>query len=355
MYLFVCGGLCSVAFLCVCSFFSVRCFAFFCVFLLVDVNPYIISLSSRSNSGIYNVGNTIDLIVTFNEPILYLPDAITSTNININDNKQTNVVDSKNAPSLLLNTGGIATFIGYAQQNTNMLLFRYKIGIGEYNMKTNNNVSIPLDVLDSKSFITNGYSFYDNHGNVANDLNIPCCNNRIRGTLPSSVQIMINGNGVKFPPFLYDHTVSPATYANRNNHSTGTSVAPTVIQVLLYVNDLFHVDSGSQSYKMDIITYTRWYDPRLSLSNSQLQYPDTYDSKQLSQIWHPYLSFVNILSAPIVLSQRLLISSDGQVTYIKRQIVTLHSHMNSKNFPFDTEILHVMVNCGISEFAHSVS
>ena len=87
-----------------------------------------------------------------------------------------------------------------------------------------------------------------------------------------------------------------------------------------------------------------WCDTRVAFNSSKHYdkkriFLETDAAKELEEIWWPDVTFVNEVGKRTTENQELIIESDGTVEYREKFGVKLHSNFETKDFPFDSQVL----------------
>ena len=115
---------------------------------------------------------------------------------------------------------------------------------------------------------------------------------------------------------------------------------PTQVKVGLYLVDLAKIDSKKQIFTVDLALFLGWKDSRLagdspggSFASCKLK-PD--------QVWNPGLIFRNAMDIKMTFSS-FKVDQAGTVRFVQRFYGDFSVPLDLKKFPFDTEILNIVV------------
>lgn len=117
----------------------------------------------------------------------------------------------------------------------------------------------------------------------------------------------------------------PTTRPNAEN-------GPTKVTVSLYVMDIEGINNKKQSFTLDLIVRYTWKDPRLA--NVEGKFP-------LNSVWYPNIQLYNLRDVETRFPKVVKIKKGGTVEYTQRYYATLRTHLDFRNFPYDTQILPI--------------
>jgi hypothetical protein len=113
----------------------------------------------------------------------------------------------------------------------------------------------------------------------------------------------------------------------------------TEVGVGIYFMDLFEINDVEQTFKGDVVTVSRWKDPRLA--DEARGEANAYCSIPLERIWTPSLEFVNIREVKNHHKDMIFVDAEGNVTLARRQFLSFSTPMDLARFPFDRQTLEV--------------
>ena len=113
---------------------------------------------------------------------------------------------------------------------------------------------------------------------------------------------------------------------------------PTEVRVAAHVIDLKAIDDAEQTFTADVYLAAVWHDPRLALEDESMR--DSVRTFRVDEIWHPGLEIVNLDEATPLMKRSLHVGGDGTVTQFQRLLGTFSIHLDLRDFPFDTQMLH---------------
>jgi len=130
---------------------------------------------------------------------------------------------------------------------------------------------------------------------------------------------------------------------------------PIEVRLTLHINKIFDIRPIDESYSIDAYLTADWIDPR-----ARALVPETEEKVVLEDnlvddirevLWNPSFELINITGPKESSNKRIFIYKDGKVVYTERFKATMHSDMNFRKFPFDTQQLKIT----IEPFAYSSS
>jgi len=124
----------------------------------------------------------------------------------------------------------------------------------------------------------------------------------------------------------------------RNNRPDADGML-TRVAVGIYVIDVKAVDDVKQTFSADIHGALTWQDRRLSAENLGASLENC--KVKLGDIWHPHINIINSDALKKFYEDIAEIDSDGNVIYRQRFTGAFSSHVDLRDFPFDTQKLHV--------------
>jgi hypothetical protein len=110
---------------------------------------------------------------------------------------------------------------------------------------------------------------------------------------------------------------------------------PTVVNLELFVVDVFSISNVDQSYKVDLYVAASWNDPRLVGSSTRVL--------PTEDVWTPNLTIVNTRAAELLLPDVVRVGPDGEVYGTQRFIGELSARMDLREFPHDSQVLPIQV------------
>jgi len=113
----------------------------------------------------------------------------------------------------------------------------------------------------------------------------------------------------------------------------------TQVGVGIYFIDLFEINDVEQTFKGDVVTVSRWKDPRLA--DEARKEANAYCSIPLDRIWTPSLEFMNIREVENHHKNTTFVDAEGNVTLARRQFLSFSTPMDLARFPFDRQVLKV--------------
>ena len=112
------------------------------------------------------------------------------------------------------------------------------------------------------------------------------------------------------------------------------------VNVRLYINKIYNVDSVQETYNIDGYIEYEWQDERLRYDESGNEQPLIFENDKAldlmkTDIWIPAFEFMNIQGRQETQHFQISIDPDGTVTYEERFFGIFHTEMNFRKFPFD--------------------
>ena len=130
---------------------------------------------------------------------------------------------------------------------------------------------------------------------------------------------------------------------------------PTDVRLSLNINKIHDIRPVAESFNLDAYLAVNWRDQRAGRLVTDHRTSLTFEDEQLEEwhgkLWMPALEIINILGSKSVSNRRLIVYADGRVFYNERFSATLHAPMNFRRFPFDTQLLRIV----IEPFSYSAS
>ncbi|ACS84169.1 ligand-gated ion channel [Musicola paradisiaca] len=128
----------------------------------------------------------------------------------------------------------------------------------------------------------------------------------------------------------------PAWSLPQNSQS---DARPTSVEVSIFINKIYSVNTLEQTYKVDGYMVAQWTDaPRKTPNNKPL----IIENNQIDPFiakgqWVPALEFINVVGSPDTSNKRLVLYPDGRVIYNARFLGTFSNDMDFRRFPFDRQ------------------
>lgn len=142
-------------------------------------------------------------------------------------------------------------------------------------------------------------------------------------TIPSDSQARVDSDGNSSPEASLQSLPIPTE-------------DPVVVQVGIYVYDIFRVDETRQTFEADFYLTLRWQDSRLARRDGCVY------EKELSEIWHPH-AFVRNRRDLVQTYESVEIDPDGSVVCGQRFQGLLSYPLDLKSFPLDRQILPIQI------------
>ncbi|MEI6882591.1 MAG: hypothetical protein WCK82_14825, partial [Bacteroidota bacterium] len=138
-------------------------------------------------------------------------------------------------------------------------------------------------------------------------------------------------------PIIAPHPVS-------NNQGQKKLILPVPVSVELQVLRLDEISTLLDGFSGTVQLKTTWKDPSLAFDKKQegvsrIILDDEKALEKLKKIWSPNLKIKNMKKLPQKEHHGLIISTDGAVEYIFLVAGEFQVPLDTKNFPFDSQIL----------------
>ena len=117
---------------------------------------------------------------------------------------------------------------------------------------------------------------------------------------------------------------------------------PLDVAVGLYIINVTAIDEVAEQFQIDGYLFARWVDPRLAYRPSGSE--DLSRELRPDQVWVPRLEMINAVTPRDRYDTILTVGSDGTINYVERCRVTLSSKFELRRFPFDRQVLKVIVH-----------
>jgi hypothetical protein len=132
----------------------------------------------------------------------------------------------------------------------------------------------------------------------------------------------------------------------------GSDSNPLDVAVGLHIINIAAIDEVSENFTIDAYLLARWKDARLAYTPRE---PGD-DRRQFiaGQIWLPKIEMVNAATPRDKYDTAIIVSPDGTVNYAERCKATLSSKFLLRRFPFDTQLLSIIVHPFVSN-AHNMT
>jgi hypothetical protein len=113
------------------------------------------------------------------------------------------------------------------------------------------------------------------------------------------------------------------------------------VQARLFVIDVFELDDVAQAFRVDVHAELNWRDDRLS--EARLGHSLAGCSLAHEAIWNPEPRLVNGREVTLRFPHPIAVDGDGNVRYSQRFTGELTNRLELQEFPFDTQLLQVVV------------
>ena len=113
---------------------------------------------------------------------------------------------------------------------------------------------------------------------------------------------------------------------------------PVVMQVNIFLNKIYDVDTLDETYTMDGYLVAQWQSDEVAVDASKRTYENAeVDALVASGFWLPALEFINVVGSPEIGNKRLVVLENGLVIFNSRFLATFTTEMDFRRFPFDQQ------------------
>jgi hypothetical protein len=116
--------------------------------------------------------------------------------------------------------------------------------------------------------------------------------------------------------------------------------SPVSVRVAIFLANLTEIDELAERFTVSGYLFLTWKDPRLAYAASSAE---TRRQVATDSIWVPQINFLNQTEKRGYISRLALVDPDGTVHYEEEFVAHLSAELNLRQFPFDTEHLHILV------------
>jgi len=110
---------------------------------------------------------------------------------------------------------------------------------------------------------------------------------------------------------------------------------PTQVIVLMYIADVGEIDSAEQTFTANVYVECRWRDESLAHPGPG------FIVKDLTDVWHPRILFLNRQNVWKTLPAVITVSPDGQVIHTQKVWGRFSEPLNLRDFPFDRQVFNL--------------
>ncbi|MBV8531030.1 MAG: hypothetical protein JO104_06905, partial [Candidatus Eremiobacteraeota bacterium] len=118
---------------------------------------------------------------------------------------------------------------------------------------------------------------------------------------------------------------------------------PTVVRVGLAIRNLAAIDEVKETWQVTGVLTAKWSDPRLRYRRSE---NSEYYRDLPATIWRPTLEFTNEVTSTNFRLVDFYAYPDGSAVFTQAFNATLSTDLDLRRFPFDTELLPLVVQAG---------
>lgn len=121
---------------------------------------------------------------------------------------------------------------------------------------------------------------------------------------------------------------------------------PINVTVALVVNQIGKITDAAGTFTANLDLRLKWqnpdqaFDPKVIGSNEQILIGEEATAR-LAKIWQPKVTFQNLADKPREQELQLIVSANGDVTYLQRLTGTFQTSYKLNDFPFDEQILPI--------------
>jgi hypothetical protein len=122
---------------------------------------------------------------------------------------------------------------------------------------------------------------------------------------------------------------------------------PIEVRLTLHINKIYDIKPVDESYSIDAYLTADWIDPRARAlvpeTEEKIVLEDDLVDDIRETLWNPSFELINITGPKENSNKRVYIHKDGKVVYTERFKAVMHSDMNFRKFPFDTQELKITI------------
>lgn len=123
---------------------------------------------------------------------------------------------------------------------------------------------------------------------------------------------------------------------------------PVIVDLGLYIVEVTGIDEVTSTFTIEGFMDMIWCDARETFDPDELGWHakiflEEDAQAKISEMWWPDLTFPNESGARAIEAEELIIWPDGTVEYEERFSAQLETHYEFRQFPFDTQHLHIEI------------
>ncbi|MCE3254295.1 MAG: Cys-loop ligand-gated ionic channel [Cellvibrio sp.] len=122
---------------------------------------------------------------------------------------------------------------------------------------------------------------------------------------------------------------------------------PIEVRLTLHINKIYDIRPVDESYSIDAYLTADWIDPRARTlvpeTEEKIVLEDNLVDDIRDELWSPSFEVINITGPKESSNKRIFIHKNGKVVYTERFKAVMHSEMNFRKFPFDSQELKVTI------------
>jgi len=153
-----------------------------------------------------------------------------------------------------------------------------------------------------------------------------------------------------YPLIWFSFLLSIVTNVKANDFlQPPVSDGPIEMQVSLFINKIFNINSVDETYQIDGYLEFVWYDERVKnfdgepLNSTLIFENDLATDLINTKLWVPAFELMNIQGSIETPNMSLELHPNGKVVYDKRFFATFSTEMNFRSFPFDNQVFNVVL------------
>lgn len=152
---------------------------------------------------------------------------------------------------------------------------------------------------------------------------------------------------------LFSHVLPAHSESSDITNQIPQENLPIEVRLTLHINKIYDIQPIDETYSIDAYLTADWIDPRASNLIPEYEEKIVIENNLVDDIhetlWIPTFELINITGPQEVSNKRIFIHKNGKIVYTERFKAVMHSEMNFRKFPFDTQQLNLI----IEPFAHS--
>lgn len=122
---------------------------------------------------------------------------------------------------------------------------------------------------------------------------------------------------------------------------------PVMVSLGFWMQNLSSIDEVTGRFEISGYLEGKWHDQRLRFTPANPA--DKIRYYKVGEVWQPAFEFVNGVTPRSRYDTEIRVEPDGLVHYVERCSATLSSRFRLRTFPFDTQVLEIIVRPFIAE------